>query len=130
MFSSRARISGRFAFRLVHARNLILWLIIAGVFAGRVIGAAADTSKAEADRLIASAVQAELSGDISRSFSLLHDAVRVDPENRLARWQLGEIQLANQWMSAEGAQRRASVDPRQTEYRERRIACGESPQGQ
>ena len=130
MASSCCLGAGRSKIWVALRRNLLLVLIILCVLGRRAIGAGTETSKAEADRLVATAVQAELSGDLTRSFTLLHEAVRIDPDNRLARWQLGEIQLDNKWVTAEEAQRRASVDPRQVEYRERRKEAGQSPQGQ
>jgi hypothetical protein len=93
-------------------------------------GATADASKAEAQRLVAAAVQAAISGDSTQSFKLFHDAIRVDPDNQLARWQLGELKIDGRWVSAEEAQRRAAVDPRQAEYRDRRKADGDTAQGQ
>ena len=115
---------------LMGGRYRFLVLIILAVLVGRAIGGAADAPKTEADRLVAEAAQAELNGNATRSFALLHEAVRVDPDNRLARWQLGELQVDNKWVAAEEAQRRAAVDPKQVEYRERRTAAGQSLQGQ
>jgi len=109
-------------------RFLVTFLAV--LIAGQTFGAAGDASKAEADRLVAAAVKAELEGETARSFTLLHDAIRVDPDNRLARAQLGEIKVDGKWMSAEEAQRRAAADPLQKEYRERRRAAGENAQGQ
>ncbi len=112
------------------------WHIQISVFAISVMvscrgaAAVADTSKADAERMVASAAQAEIAGDISRSFSLLHDALRVDPDNRSARWQLGEMKAGNKWVSIEEAQRRDSADPRQAQYRDLRAKSGDSPEGQ
>ena len=50
---------------------------------------------------------------------------RIDPENQLATWQLGQVKVDKQWMAVEEAQRRASADPLQDEYRERRTAAGD-----
>jgi hypothetical protein len=100
------------------------------VFGSQSIGATVDAAKAKAEQLVSAAVQAELNGDFSRSFALLHEALRADPENKLAHWQLGEIKINNQWVAAEETQRRATADPLQAEYRERRKQSGDSPQGQ
>ncbi len=78
------------------------------------------TARATADRLVASAVDAEIQGDSGRSFALLRDAVRVDPDRLAARAQLGEIQVDGKWITVEETQRRAAADPLQAEYRERR----------
>jgi hypothetical protein len=107
-----------------------LALVVTVVLVGRSFGATAESTKTEVDRLVASAAQAEISGDTSKSFSLLQDAIRVDPENPLARWQLGQIKVDKQWATVEEAQRRASADPLQAEYRERRTAAEGNPQGQ
>jgi len=108
-----------------------LFLIVVIVAVGsRSIGATVDAAKAKAEQLVSAAVQAEVNGDSTRSFALLHDALRTDPENKLAHWQLGEIKINNQWVAAEETQRRATSDPLQAEYRERRKQSGDSPQGQ
>jgi hypothetical protein len=89
-----------------------------------------DAPLAEAKRLVAAAAQAEVTGDIPHSFALLRDAARIDPENELARWQLGQMSLDGKWLTVEEAQHRASIDPRQAEYRTLRAKYGESPEGQ
>jgi hypothetical protein len=99
-------------------------------FGSQSISATVDAAKAKAEQLVSAAVQAEVNGDSARSFALLHDALRADPENKLAHWQLGEIKINNQWVAAEETQRRATADPLQAEYRERRKQSGDSPQGQ
>lgn len=115
------------------------WLAVAGVCLATAIplpvllplsAKAADApAQAEAQRLVAAAVQAELAGDVGY-LSLLHAAVRSDPDNKVARWQLGQLQVDGQWVSAEEAQRRAAADPLQAEYRELRAAAGNSVQDQ
>jgi hypothetical protein len=87
-------------------------------------------ARTSADQLIAAAAQAEIAGDNSRSIALLQDIVRKYPENPLAHARLGEIKLDGKWVSLEEAQNRASADPKQAEYRERRTAAGDSPEGQ
>src|SRR3954471_14033079 len=100
------------------------------LFSNPAFAVANEDAKAEAERLIAMAVQAEISGDIGRSFTLLHDAVRVVPDNRVARAQLGDLKVDGKWITAEEAQRRAVADPLQSEYGERRKTAGKSAQGQ
>src|SRR4051794_30678527 len=94
-------------------RFLIASLIWSVAPTNPAFGASKDADKAEAARLVAGATQAEIHGDNAQSFSLLHKAVQLDPDNRLARWQLGEVQVDKEWVSVEEAQRRASTDPRQ-----------------
>jgi pretoxin HINT domain-containing protein len=123
---------GQLVFALVRGRNWV-WasvLLTMSLIPARTFGVGAVSTKAESERLVAAAAKAEMVGDTSRAFSQLHDAIRIDPENQLAHWQLGEVQIDNKWMTAEEAQRRASVDPRQAEYKERRKAAGQSLQEQ
>ncbi len=83
-----------------------------------------------AERLVASARQAEIDGDAEKCYRLLREAVRVAPDFALARWQLGQMQVDGQWLAVEEAQRRAAADPKQAQYRELRQAHGETSQGQ
>jgi Pretoxin HINT domain len=110
------------------------WSLVLGVtvaLTGPTQGASTDsTTKTEAERLIAAAAHAEISGNIPQSIALLHDAIRVDRENRLAHWQLGEVQINKQWVRVEEAQQRAAGDRQQAEYRERRSAATDSLQDQ
>src|SRR3954467_2257841 len=79
--------------------------------------ALADASaKVDADRLIAAAAEAEAAGDGIKALSLLNDAVRGDPDNQLARWQLGQVKTGGKWISAEEVQRRAAASPIQSDY--------------
>jgi hypothetical protein len=90
----------------------------------------ATTTRTSADQLIAAAAQAEIAGDNSRSTALLQELIRKYPENSLAHARLGQIKLDGKWVTLEEAQQRASADPKQIEYRERRAAAGDSPEGQ
>jgi hypothetical protein len=95
--------------------------------------ATADRGKpvdAEAQQLVVAAVQSELAGDSTRFLPLLNAAIQKDPNNQLARWQLGQIQVDGKWVTVEEAQRRVAADPLQTEYRERRSAAGPNAQDQ
>jgi hypothetical protein len=83
-----------------------------------------------AERLVASARQAEIAGDTEKCYRLLREAVRVSPDFQLARWQLGQMQVDGQWVAVEEAQRRAAGNPKQAQYRELRAQHGETPQGQ
>jgi hypothetical protein len=83
-----------------------------------------------AEALVEEAEQAAKDGDVARRFALLREAVRINPEFQLARWQLGQVQVDGKWLTVEEAQRRTAADPKQGEYRERRAELGESPAGQ
>ena len=111
------------------ATLFLIALLLATAYTGTAL-AANDAARLEAQRLVAAAAQAEIAGDTSRYLSLLHDALRSDPDNQLARWQLGEVQLDDKWVTVEEAQRRAAADPLQAEYRQRRTASGQGLQDQ
>lgn len=113
-------------------RVLIVVIVIALVaFTG---GNSADGNEPRvettAERLVAAAQQAEIDGDIAGHFALLRQAVRIDPGYELARWQLGQVQVDGEWIAVEEAQRRASANPQQADYRRLRAEHGNTPQGQ
>ncbi len=130
MASAGSLARDRFTLQFSLGGCLISALSITFAFVGQSFGAADDSTKSEADHLVAAAAQAEISGDALKSTALLHQAVRIDSDNRLAHWQLGEVQIDKGWASIEEAQRRALSDPLQTEYRDRRAAAGNDPQAQ
>ncbi len=82
------------------------------------------------DQFIDDASRAKTNGQPALAYALLHQAVRIAPDNSLARWQLGQMKVDGEWLSIEEAQRRAEADPRQAKYHERKETLGESPQGQ
>src|SRR5712671_2018610 len=123
MFSSRGLVGGRFALQFLFVRQLILTLAATIALVGPSFGATAESTKSDVERLVAAAAQAEIGGDSSKSFALLHDAIRIDPENESVRWQLGQVKVDKQWVTVEEAQCRAAADSLQAEYRERRTAA-------
>jgi hypothetical protein len=94
------------------------------------LGNEIDGSETTADRLLTYAAQAEVGGDAARQFALLREAVRQNPDDRRARWQLGQVQVDGEWLAVEEAQRRAGADPQQADYRRLRNEHGDSPEGQ
>lgn len=102
-------------------------VLFAATHAAGQSGRATDTT---VGRLIGEAQQAALSGNAAQCYALLRDAVRVAPDDGLARWQLGQIQVDGEWLAVEEAQRRAAADPKQAEYRRLRDQYGESAAGQ
>lgn len=109
--------------------TLTLWLSTAFClsFAVATPETAADQNMpSESERLVAAAVQAEVAGDIGQYLTLLQAAVRSDPNNKVPRWQLGQVQVGKDWVPAEEAQRRSANDPLQAEYRQRRAAASDS----
>src|SRR3954454_6775001 len=115
--------------RLLYVRRLLVCFAFVSGCSCNVFGAAPDAKQADATRLVDAAAQAEINGNNARSFALLREAVQLDPDNRLARWRLGEIQVDKNWVPVEETQRRAVADALQAEYRERRKTAGDSPQG-
>jgi hypothetical protein len=105
---------------------------LAALFVGNRLsqGNEADEPATTADRLLTYAAQAEVGGDVARKFALLREAVRINPDDERARWQLGQVQVDGEWLAIEEAQRRAAADPRQEDYRRLRDEYGDSPQGQ
>src|SRR6476660_7902357 len=110
--------------------TLILGFLL--VFAWAVIATAHDQeiSFKTADQLIDEAGQAKSHGQPALAYSLLHQVVRIAPDNSLARWQLGQVKVDDEWLSVEEAQRRAEGDPRLAKYQERKETLGDLPKGQ
>jgi hypothetical protein len=100
------------------------WMLCA--YAEAATPAAAETAK----QLVDKAREAAMAGDQARQFALLRQAVRIAPNDAVARSQLGQIQVDGQWMAVEEAQHRAASDPKQVHYRKLRQEHGESPEGQ
>ncbi len=82
------------------------------------------------DQLISDASRAKSDGQSAVAYALLHQAVRIAPDNSLARWQLGQVKVGGEWLTVEESQRRAEADPRQTKYQEQKETLGDSPEGQ
>jgi hypothetical protein len=77
--------------------------------------------------LVQAAYDAELSGDSSRRGQLLADALKLDPENRLARWRTGQVQLEGQWRSLAAVSELVSSDSRWQQYDAKRQFLGGAP---
>jgi tetratricopeptide (TPR) repeat protein len=105
-------------------------LAVISSLAGAAQGATAESTKSQVGALLTEAAQAEAKGDAAKARELLQDAVRTDPENEVAHWQLGQIKVDKQWTTVEQAQRRAAADPLQAEYRDRRGQATANVQGQ
>jgi hypothetical protein len=114
----------------IRSATLLVGVLLVSAWAG--IAAAHDqqVSLRTADQLIDEACRAKADGQPAVAYSLLHQVVRIAPDNSLARWQLGQVKVGNEWLSVEEAERRAEADPRQAKYQERKEALGDSPQGQ
>jgi hypothetical protein len=83
-----------------------------------------------AERLVAESADVRVEGDVTRSLTLLREAVDAAPDYRPARGMLGQLRVGNEWLAVEEAQRRAAADPQQANYAELRQQYGETPGGQ
>src|SRR5262245_31794110 len=100
------------------------WLALGAAFANE------PSYSTTSERLVAEARQAEIKGDTAQQFSLLREAVRAEPDNKSARWQLGEIKVGDEWMAVEDSQRKTAADPVHAEYRALRGQLNDKPAGQ
>jgi len=82
------------------------------------------------DRLINESGSAKSDGNMALAYALLHDVVRIAPDNSQARWQLGQVKVQGEWLTIEEAQRRAAADPRQAKYREHKDEVSNNPDDQ
>jgi hypothetical protein len=83
-----------------------------------------------AERMVADALRAELTGDATRRAELLHEAIAAAPDYAPARWQSGQVWAGGQWLPVDQAQQAAAADPKRAEYRRLRAAGGETLDGQ
>src|SRR6476659_4585265 len=124
---SRCRQSATFC---VRSATLFLGILLASAWAGITAAHDQEISLKTADQLIDEAGRAKSHGQPALAYSLLHQVVRIAPDNSLARWQLGQVKVDNEWLSVEEAPRRAEVDPRLAKYQERKETLGDSPKSQ
>jgi hypothetical protein len=108
----------------------LLAILSVTVPAGSVGAKNHDSVSTTADQLLEAAGRAKADGQSGQAFALLHEAVKLAPENSVARWQLGQVKVGKDWLSIEEAQRRADADPRQAKYRARKDSLGDTPQEQ
>lgn len=86
-------------------------------------------SPSEVRRLLVDAERAELDGDSVRREALLRDALAIDADCKLARWQLGQIEIDGEWQSVSDVQRQTAADPRSAEYIALRNQFGQTAEG-
>ena len=86
--------------------------------------------KSTPDRLVDEAGQAKTDGNSALAYAPCAQAVDISPDNALARWQLGQVKVGDEWLSIEEAERRAAADPLQAKYLKRRDAANEKPAAQ
>src|SRR5262245_17831149 len=79
-------------------RQIIVSAALFAVFSPVMVKAGTANEKVdEAARLVGAAAQAEMQGDFTAAIAKLHAAIQADPQNKIAHWQLGEIQSDGKW---------------------------------
>jgi Pretoxin HINT domain len=89
-----------------------------------------DTATTSAERLVADALRAEITGDAARRAELLSKAINAAPDYAPARWQCGQVCDSGQWLPVDQAQQAAAADPKRAEYLRLRAAGGDTLGGQ
>lgn len=102
--------TGRIAFALIVS-------ICSGAMA-QSVRSATDTIDAAAATLVRGAAEADRQGDQTLRSTLLGEALAMDSDNPLARWQSGQVEFDGQWRSLEEVRSLATTDRRREEYRE------------
>ncbi len=69
------------------------------------------------ERLVRRALEAEIAGDGGRRNRLLADARRIDPNFAPSQWHAGFVQLGDEWLAVEEAERRTAEKGLVNEYR-------------
>jgi hypothetical protein len=95
---------------------------ITPLFHATSLAAGTADESATVKRLLQESAEARADANLGLAFELLHDAVRIDPENQQARWQLGQMKAQDGWLSVEESQRRAASNPQQTRYEDQKNA--------
>ncbi len=88
------------------------------------------SGKAAAERLVQSALAAELQGDVAGHKELLAEALEADGANPAANWQSGRVFYQKAWLSLAEAAERARRDKLLADYREMRGRLGDSADAQ
>lgn len=102
--------AGRIAFALIVS-------ICSGALA-QSVRTATDTIDAATATLVRGAAEADSRGNQTLRDTLLREALAMDSDNPLARWQSGQVEFDGQWRSLEEVRSLATTDRRREEYRE------------
>ncbi|HEY4308151.1 MAG TPA: polymorphic toxin-type HINT domain-containing protein [Pirellulales bacterium] len=86
--------------------------------------------ESEAAALVEKALTAEAAGDTDARANYLQQALAADPEYAPAHWQLGEIKVENQWLSADSTAATSAWSSKINEYRQLRARTGRTVDGQ
>jgi len=104
--------------------------LIALALSGSTASATDEAARQKSQQLLVAAAEADTAGDRARNLILLREALLADPDNELAHWQIGEVNVDGKWVSVEESQRRSAADPRCAEYRKLRSATAQNAPGQ
>lgn len=83
-----------------------------------------------AQRLVQSALKAEVLGDNESRQVFLRAAIEREPDYAPARWALGQIRVGERWLPLEEAESAAATSEDRAEYRRLRRAQGGSAEGE
>jgi hypothetical protein len=81
-----------------------------------------------ADNLARKGVHLGLQGDTTKRAITLRLALRVDPDCELARWHMGQLRVADQWLTIDEAEQTLAQDPQRQEYRRLRDVALDDPE--
>jgi hypothetical protein len=82
------------------------------------------------ERLVRRALEAEIAGDADLRNRLLADARRIDPDFAPSHWHAGFVQLGDEWLAVEEAERRTAEKGFVDEYRSLRDRHAGTAEGQ
>lgn len=91
-------------------------------------GANAD-DQVDAQRLVREAIEADMRGQREQRDTALGQAVRIEPDNALARWHSGQLQVGGKWTDLADAQLQAVAEGQIARYRQLRDIHATSLQG-
>ncbi len=89
------------------------------LFASGWMKAHADDDQHQVDKLFQQALAADQAGDSQRHEALLAKVIAQAPDNKLARWQSGQILHNGKWTTPSKVERLVANDPRWQEYHAR-----------
>jgi hypothetical protein len=92
--------------------------------------ASPQTTGSRSDQLVDQALQLKLPSDSAQRRELLNEAVKADPDNQRARWQLGQVQRDGKWIDYKSVPNELSTDDAIREYRDIRSRFAMTRNGQ
>lgn len=89
-----------------------------------------DEASAAAKRMLETALDAQLAGDLEGRNLYLHEALELDAQNAAAHWYTGHVQVRGRWMTIDEACNCLARDRRLDQYRQQRAGTEASPMAQ